>query len=252
MTVAIAGAVTGATLNVTRPAASNAALTPAGSPDALNDTVPLKPLSFAMDTAADPLAPRTTVRLRGATDIPKSGAGSTATGISSIAERLPEAPLTVTIAVAGTATDEAVSVSVLAVVALDGLNDAVTPPGKPAAVKATAPLNPPEPVTPMGIETAPPGTIFALETVDDRVKPCGAAATTVNAMYAFAVRLPDVPVKVTVDVPAAADPLAAIVTTPPAPGVAVTPVGNPPIATDTVPAKPFCGVTVIVLVADPP
>ena len=56
--------------------------------------------------------------------------------------RLPEVPVMVTVAPPSVAVLEAVSVSVLVVVALEGLKDAVTPAGRPLAVRATDPLKP--------------------------------------------------------------------------------------------------------------
>jgi hypothetical protein len=60
-------------------------------------------------------------------------------------------------------------------------------------------------------------------------------------------RLPDVPVMVTVDTPAAAELLALTVRVFPLKD-AVMPEGRPEAARATFPLKPFCGVTVIVLV----
>jgi hypothetical protein len=57
---------------------------------------------------------------------------------------VPDLPVTVTFAatVVAAALALAVKVNVLAVVVLAGLNDAVTPLGRPEIVRATAPLNP--------------------------------------------------------------------------------------------------------------
>jgi hypothetical protein len=57
-------------------------------------------------------------------------------------ERLPEAPVMVTVTVPVVAVLLAESVSVLVLVALLGLNDAVTPLGIPEADKLTLLLNP--------------------------------------------------------------------------------------------------------------
>ena len=59
----------------------------------------------------------------------------------------PEVPVIVTEAVPVVAVLLAVSVSVLVLVVLDGLNEAVTPLGRPEADKATLPLKPFTPVT---------------------------------------------------------------------------------------------------------
>ena len=55
---------------------------------------------------------------------------------------LPEIPVMVTVTVPVAAVLPAVSVNVLVLVVLLGLNDAVTPPGKPDADKLTLPLKP--------------------------------------------------------------------------------------------------------------
>jgi hypothetical protein len=56
--------------------------------------------------------------------------------------RLPDTPVTVTVADPTVAVPEAVSVSTLVPVVLDRLNDAVTPLGNPLADKFTAPVKP--------------------------------------------------------------------------------------------------------------
>ena len=76
---------------------------------------------------------------------------------------------------------------------------------------------------------------------------------TVNAMAVLALRLPEVPLMVTVEVPAAAELLAVSVSTLDAlagfvPNDAVTPLGRPEAARVTLPLKPPAAVTVIVSV----
>jgi hypothetical protein len=56
--------------------------------------------------------------------------------------RLPEIPVIVTVAGPNTAVLAAVNVKMLVDVVLAGLNDAVTPAGKPLAARATEPLKP--------------------------------------------------------------------------------------------------------------
>jgi hypothetical protein len=56
--------------------------------------------------------------------------------------RLPDTPVTVTVASPVVAELLAVSVKMLVVVSGFALNDAVTPAGKPVAVKLTLPVNP--------------------------------------------------------------------------------------------------------------
>jgi hypothetical protein len=80
-----------------------------------------------------------------------------------------------------------------------------------------------------------------------------AVALTVRARVVVAVRLPEVPVMVTVEVPVVAVELAVRVSTllPVVgfvPNAAVTPLGNPDAARVTLPLNPFTSVTVMVLV----
>jgi len=56
--------------------------------------------------------------------------------------RVPEDPVTVTVCVPGTAVLPGVSVSVLLLLVLAGLNVAVTPPGSPDAARFTLLLKP--------------------------------------------------------------------------------------------------------------
>ena len=56
--------------------------------------------------------------------------------------KLPDVPVIVTVDLPATAEAPAASVSVLAPVVLAGLNDAVTPFGKPDATRSTLPLKP--------------------------------------------------------------------------------------------------------------
>ena len=80
------------------------------------------------------------------------------------------------------------------------------------------------------------------------------AAVIVNAMVVLAVRAPDVPVMVTVDVPTAAElPAVKVSTLDTVAGLvandAVTPAGSPEAARVTLPLNPPISATVIVLVA---
>jgi hypothetical protein len=80
---------------------------------------------------------------------------------------------------------------------------------------------------------------------------------TVRAIVVLAVRLPEVPLIVTVAEPTVAEPLAVSVSTlMPVVGLvakaAVTPLGRPEAASDTLPAKPFCPVTVMVDLPEAP
>jgi hypothetical protein len=73
-----------------------------------------------------------------------------------------------------------------------------------------------------------------------------AAAVTVSPIVVARIKLPDVPVIVTVDVPTTAELDAAVPATLPALNAAVTPLGRPDAARLTLPLKPFCALPVIV------
>lgn len=117
-------------------------VTPLGRPDADNATLPLKPLSGFTVIALEPLDPCVMVRLLGEAERVKLGGGLTVRESVVELERLPEEPVMVTVAVPVVAVLLAVSVSVVVPVALAGLNEAVTPEGKPEASKLTVPLKP--------------------------------------------------------------------------------------------------------------
>lgn len=74
-----------------------------------------------------------------------------------------------------------------------------------------------------------------------------AAEFTVSETVVVWLKLPDVPVTVTVEVPVVAVLLADNAIVPAALNAAETPLGRPDALNATVPAKPFCGITVIVL-----
>jgi hypothetical protein len=132
-------------------------------------------------------------------------------------------------------------------------NVAVTPLGRPEALSVVAELKPPVLVTVMVLVS-----LLPCVTVTD----VGEALTlnagvvdefTVSATVVVAVRLPEVPVIVTVAEPVVAVELAVRVSTLVpvvgfVPNVAVTPLGKPDAARVTLPVNPLTSVTVIVLV----
>ena len=81
-------------------------------------------------------------RLPGEADRLKSGGTVTVSATAVVWLRLPEVPVIVTVDVPVVALPLAVSVSVLVLVAELGLNDAVTPLGKPDAARLTLPVKP--------------------------------------------------------------------------------------------------------------
>jgi hypothetical protein len=115
-----------------------------------------------------------------------------------VAVVLPEVPVTVIVAAPKVAVVVAVSVSTLEVVEDAGLNDAVTPLGRPVAVNVTLPVKPPRSVTVMVSVAVLPWVIGRVVGDAASVKPD--EGFTVSAMVVVAVVLPEVPVMVTVTV----------------------------------------------------
>lgn len=172
-----------------------------------------------------------------------------------VAVSIPEVPVMVTVAVPMAAVLPAVSVNAWVPATEPAAKDAVTPLGRPVAVRVTLPANPPTSVTEMVLVVLAPSATESEDGEGEMVKP--AAALTVSAMLVDAVSAPDVTVMVTVDVPVAAVLFAESVRTlVPVVGLvakaAVTPLGRPVAARVTLPAKTLAGVTVIVSMTLPP
>src|SRR5262249_7775449 len=130
----------------------NEAETPLPSPETENVTLPLKPFEGVTVMAVVPLLPRATFKLDGDAERLKFGPAVTVREIVVEALKLPDVPVTVTSNIPVTATVLALSCSVLIPVVLGGLNDAVTPLGKPEADKLTLSLKPLSGVTLMVLE----------------------------------------------------------------------------------------------------
>jgi hypothetical protein len=171
----------------------------------------------------------------------------------------PEVPVIVTVAAPVVAVEEAVSVRVEVTLpfaaGVTGLveNVAVTPVGRPVALNVVAELKPPVLVTVIVLVPLAPWVTVREAGEAAMVKFGVAVALTVRASVVVAVRLPEVPVMVTVEVPVVAVELAVRVSTllPVVgfvPNAAVTPLGNPDAARVTLPLNPFTSVTVMVLV----
>jgi hypothetical protein len=171
----------------------------------------------------------------------------------------PEVPVIVTVAAPVVAVEEAVSVRVEVTLpfaaGVTGLveNVAVTPVGRPVALNVVAELKPP--VLLMVIVLVPLAPWVTVREAGEAamVKFGVAVALTVRASVVVAVRLPEVPVMVTVEVPVVAVELAVRVSTLVpvvgfVPNAAVTPLGNPDAARVTLPVNPFRSVTLMVLV----
>jgi len=173
----------------------------------------------------------------------------------------PDVPVTVTVAVPVVAVAEAVSVNTDVAVPFAGgvtglvENAAVTPVGRPVAVSVVAELKLFWLVMVMLLVPLLP--CFTVRDAGEApiVKFGVAAALTVRASVVVAIRLPEVPVMVTVAVPVVAVALAVRVSrlVPVVgfvPNTAVTPLGKPDAARVTLPLNPFTSFTVMVL--EPP
>jgi len=165
--------------------------------------------------------------------------------------RVPEVPVTVMLAFPAVAELFAVSVRVLAEVVLTGLKAAVTPAGNPDAAILTVEVKPL-----MGAIDTVALTAVLLGAVNEpldtvRLK---LGATMVNVRDTADLIVPEVPVTVTVALPARAALLAvrvSVLAVAVLAGLkaAVTPAGSPEAARLTLAAKPLCGTTVIVPLA---
>ena len=169
--------------------------------------------------------------------------------------RFPEVPVMVTVAEPVEAVPSAVKLTTLVPVAWLGAKAAVTPAGKPFAVSVTLPLKPFTPVMLTVSVALPPCDIDKVDAAGDIVKLAG--TETVIPIVVDAVRVPEVPVMVTVAEPVAAALLAVTVRpVDPVVGfvakVAVTPLGKPVAARVTLPVKAFAPVTLTVSMALPP
>lgn len=148
----------------------NAGVTPLGRPEADKLTLPLKPLSGFTVIVLMPLEPCVMVKLLGEAERVKFGGGFTVRESVVELDRFPDEPVMVTVAAPVVAVPLAVSVRVLAPVVLAGLNDAVTPEGKPDADKLTVPLKPLCGLTVMLLVPLAPCTIVRLLGEPERVK----------------------------------------------------------------------------------
>ena len=120
----------------------NKAVTPLGKPVADRLTLPLKPFCGVTATVLEPVAPCIKVRLLGDAESAKFSLATTVRAIVVEPVKLPDKPEMVTVAVPVVAVVLAVSVNVLVPVTGFGLNEAVTPLGRPDADKLTPPLKP--------------------------------------------------------------------------------------------------------------
>jgi hypothetical protein len=169
----------------------------------------------------------------------------------------PPVPVMVTVAAPTVAVLEAVKVTVLVPAVEAGLNAAVTPVGRPLALKATLLANPPTEVTVITLLAVAPWLTATLVGLAASEKSATTGLLTVSPIVAVCTIVPLAPVTVKVVVPTVAV-LAAVSVRVLVPVVvaglntALTPVGKPLAANDTLPVKPPTGVIVMVVVPLPP
>lgn len=115
--------------------------------------------------------PRARFKLAAVGDRVKDGGPVTVSVSLAVLVRLPEVPVIVRDDVDATAELLATNSSVLVVVALVGLNVAVTPAGNPDIVKFTAASKPCCALTVMVLEPLAPGAMESVDADEDRLKP---------------------------------------------------------------------------------
>jgi hypothetical protein len=226
----------------------NPALTPLGRPEADKLTLPLKPFCGVTLIVLVPLVPCVILKLLGDAESVKA---LTVTETVVLLVRPQHVPVTVTGNVPVVAALVAVRVSVLEPVVGFGLNPALTPPGRPEAVKLTLPLKPFCGVTVIVLVAFAPWTTLTLLGDAESVKFCG--ALTISESVVLLLKPLAAPVTVTGNVPVVAELVAVRVSVlEPVVGFglnpALTPLGRLEVDKVTPLLKPFCGVTVIVLV----
>jgi hypothetical protein len=120
----------------------NTALVPVGIPVVLKLTAELKPFALVTVMVLVPPVFCAIVSVVGEAAIVKLGGSVTVKAMVVVADKLPEVPVMVTVAVPVAAELLAVSVSTLVPVAGLVPNCAVTPLGRPEAASVTLPVNP--------------------------------------------------------------------------------------------------------------
>lgn len=150
-------------------AAPNAAVTPAGNPDAARVTVPLKPFCGATLMVLLTEPPGATITFAGVAERLNAAVVVMVSVSREVLVRLPEVPVIVTVAVAAAAEGLAASVNVLEVRAVAGLKDAVTPDGKPDTARLTAPVKPCSGLTVITLRPLCPAGMERVEADEERL-----------------------------------------------------------------------------------
>jgi len=151
----------------------NAAVTPLGSPLAVNATLLANPPVRAMLTLLVPLAPLLNVRLVALGESVKFGVAGALTVRRIVVVRVSPPPVPVIVTLAGpvVAVLEAARVSMLLFPVVEaGLNAAVTPDGNPLAARATLLVKPPLRVIAIVLVPFAPRLIVRLEELDESEK----------------------------------------------------------------------------------
>jgi hypothetical protein len=235
--------------------AAKVAVTPAGRPLAANVGVPLNPPIETSVTVLVALVVCGILSVAGAAFNVKLGGTLTVSMIGAEPVTVPETPeIVIVTGPPMVAVVDAASVNVDIDVTGLVLNVAVTPLGRPATARVTAPVKPFVPLSVIPSFTEVPCTSVMLAEAGVIVN--DGPGVTVSATAVEAISVPDTPLIVTVDIPAAALVAAVKVTTLEAvaglvANTAVTPAGRPDADNMTGPLKPLVPLIVIVFVAFP-
>lgn len=119
-----------------------AAVTPAGNPVTLNATVPVNPVCGTTLTVAAALPPIPTLIFATEEDSLKLGGGAIVNDNDAVAEMLPDVAVITAVLVATVAEELAVSFKLVLVPDVAGLNEPVTPAGRPVIANDAEPVNP--------------------------------------------------------------------------------------------------------------
>ncbi len=147
------------------------AVTPLGRPEAESVTFPWNPFCGVITMLLVAKLPRARLRLAGAAERVNEGVAAMVSDIRAVLVRLPDVPVTVRVEVDAAAELLATTVRTLEVVALAGLNDAVTPAGNPETLRFTAPLKPCCGLMMRVLVALAPGATLSVEADADRLKP---------------------------------------------------------------------------------
>ena len=162
-------------------AALKDAVTPEGNPEAAKVTLPLNPFCAPIAIVLVAEVPCAMLKFAGVAVSVKDGGPVIVSASLAVLVKVPDVPVIVRVAVPAAAELPAISVKVLVVVALTGLNDAVTPVGNPDTVRFTALAKPCCAPTVIVLVPLAPGAIESVAADEDKPK-AGAFADPVKAL----------------------------------------------------------------------